>query len=59
MATTRRLTLRRETLTELTPDQLRGVVGAAGPSGLTCPVLDCLSVSADPSCLDCLTRSCW
>jgi hypothetical protein len=37
---TRKLTLKRETLTELAVEDLRDVVGAA--SGLSCPVRDCL-----------------
>lgn len=36
----RRLTVRRETLTELSTDELTGIVAAA-PSGKTCPLGDC------------------
>ena len=39
----RSLALRRETLTELTADDLGSVVAGAFLSGTTCPVLDCLS----------------
>jgi hypothetical protein len=39
----RSLTLRRETLTELTSDDLAVVVGGVPMSGLTCPALDCFS----------------
>ena len=40
----RTLRLRRETLTELTTDALRDVVGAQPDlSGPTCPVRDCIS----------------
>lgn len=41
--TKRTLRLHRETLTELTCDDLRDVVGAQNQSGLTCPVGDCIS----------------
>ena len=37
---TRSLRLRREALSELTTDDLQGVVG--GASGLTCPVGECV-----------------
>ncbi len=40
----RKLSLRRETLTELTSDELRNLVGGADLlSGPTCPVKDCLN----------------
>jgi hypothetical protein len=51
----RSLALQRETLTELTGDQLTTVVGAALP---TSPVIDCLGISEEYSCIDCLTRFC-
>ena len=53
----RTLRLRRETLAELTTEDLAGVVGAQGASGITCPVLECTAISGH-TCLDCLTRSC-
>lgn len=45
---TRSLRLRREALSELTTDDLQGVVG--GASGLTCPVKECVG---DLSLLTC------
>lgn len=39
----RSLSLHRETLAELTIADLGEVVGAAAPSGPTCPIFDCLS----------------
>lgn len=57
----RRLTIRREALTELTTDELTGIVAAA-PSGKTCPIGDCVkNLSEVLTCVgtpDCLTRSC-
>ena len=37
----RRLTLRREALTELTAAELSGVAGGYDASGATCPLGDC------------------
>ena len=45
----RRLTLTRETLTELTSTDLRDVVAGAVPSGRTCPLKACLN--SDYNCL--------
>lgn len=50
----RTLTLKRETLTELTGADLSAVVGAAA-SGLSCPLKDCVqrltdAISCTPSC---------
>jgi hypothetical protein len=42
---TKRLTLRREALAELTADDLRIAVG--GQSGVTCPVADCVRNLSD------------
>lgn len=39
----RTLSLRRETLAELTATDLTAVVGGAQLSGPTCPVVDCVS----------------
>jgi hypothetical protein len=39
----RSLTLARESLTELTPDDLAMVAGGDDVSGLTCPVVACAS----------------
>lgn len=39
----RSLALRREAVAELTSADRRAVVAGAAPSGLTCPVYDCLS----------------
>ena len=53
----RRLTLKKETLTALTTDELRGVVGAQDDlSGTTCPVRDCLK--SNYNCVPTLERSC-
>ncbi|MDQ1713432.1 MAG: hypothetical protein QOE45_2882 [Frankiaceae bacterium] len=54
----RTLSLRRETLTELDTTELTEVVGGQVPSGVTCPVLICLDVSRNASCIDCITRMC-
>jgi hypothetical protein len=51
----RTLSLKRETLAELTTGDLRSVVGAAVPSGLTCPVLDCTGITEGFTCLTCIT----
>lgn len=51
MSARRRLALRREPLTELTTGDLARVAGAAyAATGLTCPLADCLDVSAEISC---------
>jgi hypothetical protein len=55
----RTLSLQRETLTELGTDELAVVVGGNVPSGLTCPVVDCLGITEAASCFDCITRSCF
>ena len=66
---TRTLSLKRETLTALTTDELGAVHGAAAPTTpvrdclATLPVRtlnldDCLAVSDAPSCIDCATRYC-
>jgi len=52
---TRSLALRRETLAELTSDDLGAVVAGLMPSGATCPLLDCFSgsvctLTAQPRC---------
>lgn len=46
---TKKLTLKRETLTDLTAHELRDVVAGAMPSGKTCPVKACLN--SDYNCL--------
>jgi hypothetical protein len=47
----RTLTLSRESLADLTSDELSDVVGALPlPSGLTCPLKDCLQASMPPRC---------
>lgn len=51
----RTLTLRRDTLTELTPSDLGSVVGAALPSALSCPIQTCLCIS---NIGECVTWSC-
>jgi hypothetical protein len=52
----RTLSLKRETLAELTTGDLQNVVGAAVPSGLTCPVLDCTGITTGGfTCLTCIT----
>lgn len=38
----RRLSLKREALTELSTEDLTGVAAGAPASGLTCPLRDCL-----------------
>ena len=49
------LALRREILDELTSDDLGSVMAGALPSGITCPVLDCLSdfcnLTVQPRCV--------
>jgi len=50
---TRNLRLRRETLTELTADDLSSVVGGAPPS--LANLRDCLP-SQEYSCIDCITH---
>lgn len=54
-ANTRRLSLRREELTELNVTELGGVAGAAAASGATCPLTDCVAavsraISCTPTC---------
>lgn len=51
---TRRLSLKRETLTELSADDLVAVNGAAVPSGIACPSSLCISVKFG----ECVTWSC-
>jgi len=53
---TRSLSLKAETLVELTSNDLGAVVGGALPSGLTCPAVDCLSdracgLTVQPRCV--------
>lgn len=55
MTPRRTLALRREVLDELTADDLGAVVAGVLPSGVTCPVADCLSgsvcdLTAQPRC---------
>jgi hypothetical protein len=50
----RTLRLRRETLAELTVDELTHVVGGVPDSGLTCPLTRCL----DPGLTDTSCRCC-
>ena len=55
---TRRLSLRREALVELTTPELTEVNGAAFQAPPTLNV-DCLrGISDDHTCIDCLTRFC-
>ena len=55
----RTLRLRRETLTDLHGDDLQAVVGAAPElSGTSCPVRDCLDVSAQIRTCGCATGNC-
>jgi hypothetical protein len=51
----RTLSLKRETLTELSPAELTAVVGAGLPSGLSCPLQTCFCVS---NIGECVTWSC-
>jgi hypothetical protein len=55
MSAVRKLTLKKETLTDLTKDELRDVVGAA-MSGVTCPVNACQH--SDYNCPPSLRPSC-
>ncbi len=56
MKHTRRLTLRRETLTQLSGDDLRDVVGAAGVLPTT-PVKECVLADSNLVCTGhCYTR---
>lgn len=41
---TRTLNLKRETLTELSANDLANIAGAQALSGLSCPVRDCLDM---------------
>ena len=50
----RSLSLKRETLAELSTGELASVVAGATPSGLTCPALDCLGITGF-TCLSCIT----
>ena len=56
----RSLSLRRETLTELTAADLTGVVGAAGgASGPSCPLRNCVELVSDAlSCNSCGHSGC-
>ena len=52
---TRSLSLKRETLADLSSADLESVVAGVLPSGLTCPVLYCMSgsictLTAQPAC---------
>ena len=50
----RTLTLKRETLADLTDEDLRVVAGGAAVK--TTPVNECLTISWEMTCLDCITR---
>lgn len=50
----RSLTLKRETLAALAQEDLAAVAGAKVP---TFPVQECLGISWEFTCLDCLTRN--
>ena len=57
MSTTRRLTLKKETLSALTTDELRGVAAGQLLSGATCPLQACVKsdyncLSRDQTCID-------
>ena len=52
----RKLTLKKETLSALTPEDLRGVVGAAPVSGMTCGLKACLN--SDYNCAPTFAESC-
>lgn len=49
----RTLTLKRETLAALAADELAAVAGAAAK---TTPINECLGISWEFTCLDCITR---
>jgi pyruvate/2-oxoglutarate/acetoin dehydrogenase E1 component len=51
----RTLSLKRETLAPLSDNDLAGVAGAAAAVPTT-PVQQCLSISFEFTCLDCVTR---
>jgi hypothetical protein len=57
----RTLSLRRETLAELTPAELTGVVGGqaitASPNN-SCPVKNCVALTNHVSCLICYSYPC-
>lgn len=55
MSANRKLTLKKETLSVLTTEDLRGVVGGAA-SGTTCPVKACLN--SDYNCAPTFDQSC-
>ncbi len=50
----RTLTLKGETLAVLTDTELHAVAGGAVP---TTPVNECLNISYEFTCLDCITRN--
>lgn len=57
--TKRTLSLKRESLTDLTTDELTAVVGGDAPP--TQPLAECLSrvpSCAQHTCFDCITRDC-
>jgi hypothetical protein len=56
MTASRKLTLKKETLADLTSDELRGVVGGVFPSGTTCPVKACMN--SDYNCAPTFQESC-
>jgi len=51
----RTLSLKRETLAALTTAELGAVAGAAAAK--TTPVNECLGISFEMTCLDCITRN--
>lgn len=51
----RTLSLKRETLALLTDGDLASVAGAAAEAKTT-PVNECLTISFEMTCLDCITR---
>jgi hypothetical protein len=55
MSAARKLTLKKETLADLSPEDMRGVVVGAA-SGTTCPVKAC--VQSDYNCAPTLEASC-
>lgn len=59
MLETRKLSLRREILADLTPEDLRRVAGAeAGTVGAICQGLTLTTCPSCPTCLTCVD-SCW
>lgn len=56
MTTGRRLILKKETLSDLTTGELRGIVGGQNLSGTTCPLRDC--VKSNYNCVPTFEDSC-